>query len=333
MASLRDIAQEVGVSVSLVSKVINNRLGTTGVSDDTVRAINRSAKKLGYRKNASAVALLQGRHNVFGVYIHRHGMAGSGILEDLLAGISAAARQFKQRQFLNFFESTEEVLELCDAAHPGSMDGLLLGGIAHKEVLDRLRGIRRTGLPIVTVHDEPVGPDIPNVGMDQVLVGRLATDHLIERGARAIAHIVNSADRFQGYRDALAAAGLPYDEARVYRGSIGRDYSHSTGESAVKAFLQRGVAFDGIFAQSDQEAVGCINALFAAGRQVPRDVRVIGIDNAPYCEFARVPVSSVSQESCVRGFKAVEMLMAMVNEQPAESLRFAPVLHPRLSSR
>jgi LacI family transcriptional regulator len=224
-------------------------------------------------------------------------------------------------------------LELCDVAHPGTMDGLLLAGIAHREVLDRLRDIRRTGLPIVTVHDEPVGPDIPNVGMDQELLGRIATDHLIARGSRAIAHIVNASGRFDGYRQSLAAAGIAYDDSRVYHTPVGRDYSHTTGETAVRHFLDRGVAFDAIFAQSDQEAVGCINMLFQAGRRVPEDVRVIGIDNAPYCDFARVPVSSVSQEFGPRGFKAVEMLMALTNGQPADSLCVAPVLHPRLSSR
>lgn len=333
MASLRDIAREVNVSVSLVSKVLNNRLGTTGVSEDTVHAIHRTAKKLGYRKNASAVALLQGRHNVFGVYIHRLGMAGSGIIDELLAGISTAALRFKQRQFLNFYESTEDVLDLCESAHPGMMDGLLLAGIAHHEVLDRLRDIRRTGLPIVTVHDEAVSDDIPNVGMDQVNVGRIATQHLLDRGARGIAHIVNSKDRFDGYRRALADAGIAYDPARVYDAGAGSDYSHRTGEAAIREFVARGVTFDAVFAQSDQEAAGCVNALCEVGRRVPDDVRVIGIDNAPFCELVRIPLSSVSQEYQARGLRAVELLMALVNGEPVASATIAPVVHPRESSR
>lgn len=332
MVLLKDIAREVGVSVSVVSKVLNNRLGSTGVRACTVREIHATARRLGYRKNASSMALLQGRHNVLGVYIHRLGMVGSGIIDSLLEGISEAARKHQQRQALSFYESTEEVLALCDAAHPSTMDGLLLAGIAHREVLDRLQSIRDTGLPIATVHDDPVGPGFPNAGMDQVWVGRMATEHLIERGARKIAHIVNTADRYQGYREALAAAGLPEVPSLVFP-AHGRDYSHKIGEAAVKHLLANGVEFDGIVAQSDQEAVGCLNALFELGRRVPDDLRVIGIDNAPYCEFARVPLSSVSQEFHQRGFQAVEMLMAMIGGGEAESVRIAPVLHARQSSR
>ncbi len=332
MAALRDIAQEVGVSISLVSKTLNGRLGTTGVSAETLASIRRVAARLGYRKNASATALLAGRHNILGVYLHCQGMAGSGLLEELLGGISSSAHQFHQRLQLNFFSTSGEFQSLYEGAHKGVMDGLVVGGIVHPDTLGLLRAIRGSGLPVITIYDEPVHPSLPNVGIDQACVTRLATEHLIARGARRIGHIFNIEKRFAGYRQALAAAGIPLDEARVFDASR-MDFSHETGEKAVQSFLDRGVAFDGIVAQSDQEATGCINLLFRRGYRVPDDVRVIGIDNAPYCDFARVPLSSVSQNYRLRGAEAMRLMMAQIAGRKVRSMTVKPILVARESSR
>lgn len=332
MILLKDIAREVNVSVSLVSKVLNNKMGTTGISPETVELVREAAKRLGYRKNTSAVALQNGRHNVFGVYIHHMGMPGSEIMEDMIRGISFTAWKHRQRLSLAFFESTADAVELCESAHPNSMDGLLMAGLPHDEVLGQLRAIRDTGLPVVTLYDRPVAEDIVNVGMDQVEVGRVATLHLVERGARKIAHIVNNKQRFEGYRKALQEAGIRYDEKRVFTCKTEHDYSHGTGEIAIRTFLDRGVPFDAVFAQSDQEAVGCIRALQLANIRVPEDVMVIGVDNAPYCQFVRTPISSVSQRLRERGERAVDLLMNLVNSKPAASVNFQPLVIPRVST-
>lgn len=333
MILLKDIAHEVNVSVSLVSKVLNNKMGTTGISPDTVELVREAATRLGYRKNTSAVALQKGRHNVFGVYIHHMGTPGSEIMEDMIRGISSTAWKYRQRLSLAFFESTADAVELCESAHPNSMDGLIMAGLPHDEVVEQLRSIRNTGLPIVTLYDKPVSADIVNIGMAQIEVGRAATQHLIENGARQIAHIVNNDDRFEGYRKALREAGIRYDEQRVFRADAGQGYSHITGETAIRAFRDRGVKFDAVFAQSDQEAVGCIRELDRNGVSVPGDVIVIGVDNAPYCEFVRTPVSSVSQRFMERGEKAVDLLMSLINGKKASSVDFKPLVVPRASTR
>lgn len=332
MIALRDIAQDVGFSVSLVSKVLNDRLGSSRVKPDTIRTIRESAARLGYRKNMSAVALLAGRHDVIGVFIHNLGMVGSGIVEDLLAGISDQARQRQQSLMLNFFETAAEFEERSEVANRGRMDGLLVGGCYDAGLCERLLAIRRSGLPVVTVYDEPLHPGLPNIGLDQKLVSRLATEHLITRGARRIAHIATMPTRLAGYRQALAAAGLACDPALVYHTSV--DYfGQIEGAHAVEAFLTQEAEFDGIVAQSDHEAVGCINALFAAGRRVPDDVRVIGIDNAPFCELARVPLSSVSQQFHLRGEKSMRLLMDDIEGHAVQSSRVDPVVVDRESTR
>lgn len=331
MSTMRDIATEVGVSVSLVSKVLNNRLGTTRVSPDKLAGIRRAVTRIGYCKNVSASALKAGRHNVVGVYIHRVGMEGSGIIEELLDGISAAALQHGQRLQLSLFSTTEQICNLYEGAHPSAMDGLMVGGLPHGDSFDQLSAIHDAGLPVVTIYDDPRLPSIPNVGIDQILVGRLATEHLIAQGARRIVHIRNLDYRFRGYCEALAQAGLPYDPACVFDASE-LDYSHVTGERAVLAFQEKGIMFDGIVTQSDQEAVGAMNVLFERGLCVPDDVKVIGIDNAPFCKFSRVPLSSVSQNNRMQGLEAMRLILNMIDGQEVQSTTVQPLLIARQSS-
>ena len=336
MVSIKDIAADVGVSVSLVSKVLSNKLGTTGVRATVVRSIQRRAVELGYRKNLSAAALRSGRHNVIGVFIHRHGTAGSGIIESFLEGIAAAARASRQKQFLNFFESAADFRDLCKAADRGVMDGLIVGGVMHPELQGLLMRMQRSGLPVVTVCDESMHASLPNIGMDQVEVGRMATQHLIDRGCRRIAHIQNFRSRTEGYRKALLANGIPYRAAWVYIPRIEpseRQFSHVTGEQAVDALLQAGVAFDGFVSQSDQEAMGVINALHRRGMAVPGQVRVIGVDNSPYCEFGSMPLSSVSQSFDERGRRAVDAVLGCIEGRQVPSTNVEPVLVARESSR
>ena len=335
MTTLRDIASEVGVSVSLVSKVINKRLGTTGACEDVIRAIHNAAERLGYRKNASSVALLAGRHNRIGVFLHRQGTAGSAIIESLLDGIATEARgseHDKQGLQLSFFYTDEELASLCEGAHRSVMDGLIVGGILHPSQVARLVSVRTAGLPVVTIYEQSVHRSLPNVGLDQKKVGQLATEHLIACGARRIAHVRNITPRFDGYRSALATAGLAYEEALVFDAS-GKGFDHHVGEEAVESLLSRGIAFDGMVAQSDQEAMGCMNNLLRRGLRIPEDVRLIGVDNSPYCEFVTVPLSSVSQNCRLQGEKAVAMLLAMIDGRPVRSATVSPLLVARQSSR
>lgn len=333
MKSLRDIALDMGVSVSLVSKVLSGKLGNTGVREEVAKAIRQRAEELGYRKNHSATALQSGRHNVIGVFIHGPGITGSGITNSLLEGISAVAHATRQKLFLNFYKSFAEFTTLCEVAHRGVMDGLIVGGVMHKGYVPVLARIQNLGLPVVTIWNEQMHSSLPNVGIDQVEVGRLATQHLIDQGCRCLVHIRDFKARYLGFRKALAANGLPYRSRGVFTVPLRIEYEYAAGELAIATFLKQGIPFDGVVAQSDHEAMGVINALYRAGLEVPGQVRVIGVDNAPFCEFGRVPLSSVFQNFEERGRIAVNMLMDAIADRPVHSISVSPELVVRESSR
>ena len=294
MPTLVDIAKKLDISVSLVSKVLNNRLGTTGARPELIADIQRTAAAMNYQKNPSALALRQGRHHAVGVFIHRLGRPGSGNVDSLLQGLSAEAKEDGQRFILDFFEEAKEFLAFKDMMKKSVMDGVVLGGLPHEELTDVLLELQEAGLPIVTILDKQISPLLPNVSFDQVGAGRMATTHLIEQGCRKIVHIMDFEERCEGYFEALRQNDIPQREERVYR-EEDAEFSYERGTRGDRFWLDSNMEFDGVVAQSDEEALGVMNVLMDHGIRIPSEVRVIGLDNAPYCRFSRVPLSSISQ--------------------------------------
>ena len=329
MASLKDIAKDLNISVSLVSKVLNGNLGTSGASAETAAAIRRRAVEIRYQRNTSALALRSGRHNVLGVFIHKVGTEASGISESMVDAISEEAQRYNQRLFLSFYQSPEELKSLFLQAQRGLIDGLIVGGIIHKDLIPWLLRVRTDGLPVVTIHDSPTHPKLPNARTDQEEVARVATQHLITQGCRHIGMIDYNVDRYQGYVNALQTADLPIDKELIFSTD---SFLYAEGERAATYFLDKKLPIDGIFAQSDQLAIGALNTLLKAGVKVPQQVRIIGVDNSPFCEFSLVKLSSIYQNHPTRGRYAVQMLMEQISGKSVSSVSVEPVLKIRESS-
>lgn len=311
-ASLADIARSLNVSMSLVSKVLSGKMGTTGATPEAVAAIRKRAAEMGYVKNSSASSLATGRQNVIGVYIHQHGAVGSGLAEAMVMGISAEALRHQQRLMLTYYTRMEEFIEQTRAITPNMMDSLIVAGVMHEDLVPTLKRIARKGFKIVTVMDWSLSLDVANIGMNQATVGETACEHLLDRKCKRLAHINVMSDRFRGFNNALRKRGLNVSASHVYKpdpSMPGGEFGYQAGVAAVEHFLASPVRFDGIVAQSDLQAIGAMHTLLRHNIRIPEDVRVIGVDNAPYCDFSIVPLSSVSQQEYLRGTLAVRHLM------------------------
>lgn len=329
--SLKDIARETGVSVSLVSKVLNNRLGNTGVTEALAEKIRETADRIGYRKNLSAESLRSGRHNAVGVLIHRHGEAGSGLTENVMLGITGTARKNEQKLLLNFFEQDAEFIHMSKSAHWGMMDGLIVGGTLHPGLKDTLLSIQEQGVPVVTIFNTPMHPDLLNVGMDQSRVTEIATLHLLDRGCRNIGTLASHPDRTAGVKRALASRGLELAPGAVYEAGE-MNFTYPSGEEAVAFWLDSGTLPDGIVGESDAQAMGVINRLRKEGISVPGDVRVTGVDNSPFCSYVRPTITSVLQQYEQRGRLAMDMILNLLNGEAVSPVEIEPELFIRGSS-
>jgi LacI family transcriptional regulator len=330
--SLKDIATELDVSISLVSKVLNNRLGNTRVSEELAAKIRKVAKELKYRKNSSALSLRSGFHNSISVMIHRHGEKGSPMVDYMVQGVFERADEYNQKLMLGFFETKAEFMEICESAHRGLVDGLIIGGVPHEELRDSILQLKEDGLPMVTILEEKLFGDIPNMDINMSSIGKIATEHLIEQGCTSVGHLEVLEPRSKGYKAALNEAGLAYEEKWVYPCNRPDQFSYATGVKAAEYFLKLGEIPDGIVAQSDAFAAGLMNTFRMAGIICPDDVKIIGVDDSPFCEYSLPSLSSINQQNYPRGKQAVESLMQIRDGKSVDSKVFEPKLKPRAST-
>lgn len=332
--TLNDIARELGVSVSMVSKVLNRRFkGRSSASRAKAQAIFDKARELNYIRNTTAASLVKGRQDAMGIFVHEHGVGGSEITSRTVRSISTEAGRLHQRLMLHYYATPDELLQLLPMAHHANVDGLVMVGVPLDRSSDALLELAGRGLPVTTVYDHELHPDFPNIGIDQTRVAALATRHLVERGCRRIGFVGTQGGlmprRVQGYCDVLREAGLEADSRLLYPHG---DFTAASGEAAVNAWRAEGISFDGIVGQSDQHAAGAINALLRAGVAVPEQVKVIGIDDSPFCDFYIVPISSVSQQMAHRGQLAVQALYRLTHQEPAPGATIEPTLATRAST-
>ncbi|VGO12512.1 HTH-type transcriptional regulator DegA [Pontiella desulfatans] len=331
MASLKDIANELNLSIPLVSKVLSGRMGTTGCSEENRLAILAKAKELGYKPNILARALRNGKTGSIGVFVHPLGAPGSDLVERLLMGLSTQANFREQRLCLSFYETDNEFLQRFGKTARAEIDGLLITGIYHPDLADLYKEIEESGIPIVTLYkNAEKQPGSINVYCDDFQVGYLPTKHLLENGCRKIAHIRSMEARYQGYLKALDEHGVLEDCALVFD-AIER-YDMDSGREAVLHWLENGIEFDGLVAESDHQAYGGINELLAHGKKVPDDVKVFGVDDSPVCSLCPIPISSVSQQVQEIGALAIDTLIKRIAGDPTESIEVAPELRLRSST-
>jgi len=203
----------------------------------------------------------------------------------------------------------------------GHVDGVLLASLHGDDPLPAI--LERAGVPAVLVG-RPAGrggPPVDRAGpgsyvdADNRGGARAAVAHLAERGRRRIATITGpldmgvGLDRLDGYRDGLAAAGLPDDPGLVEAG----DFTEEAGAAATARLLARpGPPVDAVFAASDLMAAGALRALRAAGRRVPEDVAVVGFEDSAVARYAQPPLTTVCQPIEEMGRQATRMLLAKV---------------------
>ena len=335
MVSQKQIADELNVHVTLVSKVLNGRMGTSGVSEVTAQRIRETALEMGYRKNANAAALRSGRQQVIAAFIDRRiGAAGSGLIEGLIAGVCAGTRQLHQRQLINFYNDLDEFKDLASDLHAGAVDGLLVSCARPDGLAVELRRLQASGIPVVTVFNGGVDPEILNINVDNAEVIKVATRHLIERGRRRILHLSCSRSHEAGYFEALKEAGLPVDPAlvRYSHQEGGVNFTRDQGEAGIRRALEVGLDFDAVCAQSDTQAVGAMYVLIRNGWRIPEDVMITGVDDSPHAQQAFVPLSSVNQQFEQRGIEAVKALSQMTGKSSARQIRLVPELVARAST-
>lgn len=307
-ATLRDVARLAGVSFRTVSNVVN---GYQYISDTTRSKVEAAIEELNYRPNYSARSLRLGRSNLIGLAVPA---LTQGYFAELTSEIIDTARA---RGIIVLTEQTNLSRELEIDALQGSRrqitDGLIIDPIAlTSEDADQFV----TQRPVVVLGENVFSPSVDHVTMKNVEAAAAATEYLIGLGRRRIALIGTtspggvtmgtSALRTQGYRQALAAHGIPHDPTlELPVGVWGRE----DGVAAIRSLIKAGTPFDAVFAVTDLLALGALHELNAAGLDIPDDVAVIGFDDLSDDVYATPSLSSVDAGRRSIAALAVDTLM------------------------
>ena len=330
---MKDIARDVGVSVMTVSKVVRNH---SDISEETRKRVLKRIKELNYTPNAAAQALVTGKSNVVALIVPD---LVHPFFAELAKGVSAAIRQ---RAYSLVISSSEEdpALEQKEIEHllARGVDALIVASVqTHTE---SFRRIEERNTPYILIDRRFPGWNANFIGVDDELVGCLATEHLIEIGCRRIAHIagarVSSAvGRLEGYKRTLAKHGLLLPDEFIVAPTHSDDLGDVTGYAAMQQLLALRSRPDGVFCYNDPAAMGAMLAILDAGLQFPPDVAVGGCGDVHYARFLRVPLTSVAQQSVALGKKAGQLALSLIGPKRAarpRTLLLEPTVQVRQST-
>lgn len=307
MATVRDVAKKAGVSPATVSRAMGT---SVSVSPELREKVTNAARELGYRPNATAQSLRRGQSKTVALLVgdieqsHFSALTKHVQSELVSRGRDLMLHNLAHREdLLTHFLEEAPRMQLC---------GIILASsdVIGAGVGSLLRSLLATGIGIVAAGQDLTPFDLPSVIHNERIATRHSVEHLIRSGARHVAYVGRiggsaiGMERLAGYRDALAAAGLPIDEALIWDES----FRYSAGLKAVSRAIANQVSFDAIQAGSDELAMGAMAALHDYGRRVPEDVQVIGFGNVEMSGYLRPTLTTLSSHSAEMARNVCDLL-------------------------
>jgi LacI family transcriptional regulator len=329
-ARLKDIARDLGVSVVTVSKVLRDH---PDISAETKDRVLKRMKELNYRPNLAARALVTGRTFIIGLVV-------PDLVHPFFAQIARGlSRELRKNGYNLVISSSEEDPELeqqeIDQLLSRRVDALVIASA--QWTVESFRRIEEQKTPYVLIDRKFVGLPANFVGVDDELVGVVATEHLIQVGCTRIAHIggplVSTAiGRVEGYRRALRQHQMDPPENCIITLDRGDEASDESGYEAMRTLLSLSAPPDGVFCYNDPTAMGAMKAIIEAGCRIPQDIAIVACGNVHYAEFLKVPLTSVDQASEQIGERAAGLVLSLISSK-GNARPKTVLLEPRLVVR
>ncbi len=330
-----DIAYLAGVSQPTVSRALR---GSPTVSEETRKRIEAIAQQLNYKVDKNASNLRSQQSNTLALLFFEDPTPDDSMINPFFLSMLGSITRTCARRGYDLLISFQQLSSNWHVDYEDSRkaDGVILLGYGDYEAYQaRLDQLVAQGTHFVRWGDAGVGPLGCTLGCDNHRGGLEITRHLIAQGRKHIAfigeansHYPEFFDRYKGYADALAEAGMLVDPQLQVGGLNGVD----EGYAAVKALRERGVRFDAIFAASDTIAMGVLRALQEAGLSVPADVALAGFDDIQSAQLTNPPLTTFRQNAGQAGEMLVDMLVRRIKHETVENQMLPGELIVRKSS-
>jgi LacI family transcriptional regulator len=304
-----DVAQEAGVSYSTVSRVATNY---EHVSPETRQRVLAAMDKLGYVANQHARSLHTGRSQVVGLLVHG---LGSEYMAEIFRGVEEeiAAANYDLMLYTTHRHIGREAQYVANITR-GFADGLLLVVPIGRE--NYLEALRRASFPHVIVDEDKPDGLSPSVGITNYKGTYDATRYLLDLGHRRIGFITDrmglttAVARLEGYQQALADAGVPYDPDLVQE----EDFMRPRTPDSTRRLLALAQPATAILTSSDPIAFRAIEVLRQDGLRVPDDVSVVGFDDIPQASLTFPRLTTVRHPMYDMGRAATRMLLERIQD-------------------
>lgn len=318
--TIREVAQKAGVSVATVSRYINHN---APISKDVAERLKLVMTELRYVPHAAARQLASQKTRVVGLLLNT---LHNDFFVPLLNGIEAVVRKHEYNLVIATYLLGSR--DMPPPIGPHNTDGMLVFSDGLSD--DDLAALNDRKFPMVLVHRTP--PDslkIPSVTVENKKISFEIVNHLIKiHGRKHIMllrgpiHQEDSYWRETGYRSALEANGIPFDERLVLNG----DFERNTAYKVLNEFItaEKQIPFDAIFTGDDDAAIGVLKALRENDYRVPEDVSVVGFDDLGFSAFLTPPLTTVSAPTEAVGRIAAEQLFSLFDKQSPEGVTLLP---------
>lgn len=329
---LKDIARDLGVSVVTVSKVLR---GNSDIGEETRKRVLKRMKELNYQPNMLARGLASGKTYTVGLVVPD---LVHPFFAEFAKSLSAVLRKSNRAVILASSEEDPEIerQEIRTLLRRG-IDVLLIASCQPNLRNFYELGDERTPYLLFDRNFPHLAAHF--VGSNDVMVGEMATNHLVSLGRKRIAHIAGrntspSFDRLRGFRDAMAENRLPVPEDYVVVCDHMEERGDRTGFEAMQKLLALEERPDAVFCYNDMTGIGAIAAVLAAGLRVPEDIAIIGCGNMPYNDYLKVPLSSIDHGTAELGRIAGELALDLTSnpEQAPKNILVPPTLVVRAST-
>lgn len=328
MATIVDVARAAGVSTATVSRVLNNH---PQVDPRLAATVRKAAKELGYRPSRVARSLRTRQSRVWALIISD---IRNPFFTDMIRGVEDVAYAAGYSLILcNAEQDAAKEASYLELAIAENVGGLVL---TPSGPATDLAALHEAGIPVVLADRLLATFPADSVVVDNAAGARQAVGHLAANGYRRIACITGplttttGADRYSGYRQALADAGLPQPEslARV------ADYLETGGHSAMAELLALDERPDAVFAANNLMTIGALHAIAEAGLRIPEDIAVIGFDDMSWTTLLQPPLTTVAQPTYDLGVETGRLLRSRLDGYTgaARKVTLSPELRIRGSS-
>jgi LacI family transcriptional regulator, galactose operon repressor len=327
---LKDIAQDLGVSLMTVSKALRNH---SDISEVTRKRVLKRIEELNYQPNLAARALVTGKTHLMGLVV-------PDLVHPFFSQIAnAISKVLREQRYSLVITSSQEDPELeqqeIDQLLARSVDCLFIAST--QTALESFRRIEDQETPYILLDRKLPGLAANFIGVDDEQVGFMATKHLIEIGRRRIAHIgtprVSPAlGRLEGYRRALRQYAIRVPANYVLIRPHGDDAGDATGYDVMKKLLSLRPLPDAVFCHNDPTALGAMKAILDTGLKIPEDIAIVGCGNVRYSDCLRVPLTTIDQDCEAIGERAAKLALNLLDSKTPPKPKTI-LLKPRLIAR